>query len=54
MSVKTEILIVGGGMVGMSLAAATAGGGIKTTLVEAEPLPALDQPLFDGRSSAIA
>lgn len=49
-----EILIVGGGMVGMSLAAATAGGGIRTTLVEAEPLPALDQPLFDGRSSAIA
>lgn len=51
---QTEILIVGGGMVGMSLAAATASGGIATTLVEAEPLPALDQPLFDGRSSAIA
>jgi 2-octaprenyl-6-methoxyphenol hydroxylase len=49
-----EIAIVGGGMVGMTLAAATAGAGIPTTLIEAEPLPSITEPTFDGRSSAIA
>ncbi|WP_395021653.1 UbiH/UbiF/VisC/COQ6 family ubiquinone biosynthesis hydroxylase [Dongia sp.] len=49
-----EIAIVGGGMVGMTLAAATSGAGIPTTLIEAEPLPAMTEATFDGRSSAIA
>jgi len=49
-----EIAIVGGGMVGMTLAAATASAGIRTTLIEAEPLPAMTEAAFDGRSSAIA
>jgi 2-octaprenyl-6-methoxyphenol hydroxylase len=49
-----EIAIVGGGLVGMTLAAATSGAGIPTTLIEAEPLPALTEATFDGRSSAIA
>jgi 2-octaprenyl-6-methoxyphenol hydroxylase len=49
-----EIAIVGGGLVGMTLAAATAGAGIPTTLIEAEPLPAMTEAHFDGRSSAIA
>ncbi len=49
-----EIAIVGGGMVGMTLAAATAGAGIPTTLIEAEPLPAMTEATYDGRSSAIA
>jgi 2-octaprenyl-6-methoxyphenol hydroxylase len=49
-----EIAIVGGGLVGMTLAAATSGAGIPTTLIEAEPLPALTEASFDGRSSAIA
>src|SRR5688572_23173313 len=49
-----EIAIVGGGMVGMTLAAATASAGIPTTLIEAEPLPAITEATFDGRSSAIA
>jgi len=49
-----EIAIVGGGMVGMTLAAATAGAGIPTTLIEAEPLPSMTEASFDGRSSAIA
>jgi hypothetical protein len=51
---KSDIVIVGGGMVGMTLAAATAGAGIPTTLIEAEPLPAMTEATFDGRSSAIA
>jgi len=49
-----EIAIVGGGMVGMTLAAATAGAGIPTTLIEAEPLPSMTEATYDGRSSAIA
>jgi 2-octaprenyl-6-methoxyphenol hydroxylase len=49
-----EIAIVGGGLVGMTLAAATSGAGIPTTLIEAEPLPAMTEATFDGRSSAIA
>ena len=49
-----EIVIVGGGMVGMTLAAATAGAGIPTTLIEAEPLPSMTEATYDGRSSAIA
>lgn len=49
-----EIAIVGGGMVGMTLAAATSGAGIATTLIEAEPLPSMTEATYDGRSSAIA
>jgi 2-octaprenyl-6-methoxyphenol hydroxylase len=49
-----EIAIVGGGMVGMTLAAATAGAGIATTLIEAEPKEAMTEAAYDGRSSAIA
>ena len=49
-----EIAIVGGGMVGMTLAAATASAGIPTTLIEAEPIEAITDAGFDGRSSAIA
>ena len=44
-----EIAIVGGGMVGMTLAAATSGAGIPTTLIEAEPLPSMTEATFDGR-----
>ena len=49
-----EIAIVGGGMVGMTLAAATSGAGIPTTLIEAEPIEAMTEATYDGRSSAIA
>jgi 2-octaprenyl-6-methoxyphenol hydroxylase len=56
---RCEILIVGGGLIGMSLAAATAGAGISTILAEAEApsdlaaeTPAAET--YDGRASAIA
>ena len=49
-----EIVIVGGGMVGMTLAVATSSAGIPTTLIEAEPVQAMTEATFDGRSSAIA
>jgi 2-octaprenyl-6-methoxyphenol hydroxylase len=51
---QSEIAIVGGGMVGMTLAAATSSAGISTTLIEAESIHDLAQAKFDGRSSAIA
>jgi 2-octaprenyl-6-methoxyphenol hydroxylase len=51
---QTEIAIVGGGMVGMTLAAATSSAGIATTLIEAESSHDLAEAKFDGRSSAIA
>lgn len=52
--ISTEVLVVGGGMVGMAMAAALAGAGIPTVLAEAEKLPDLTADTFDGRSSAIA
>src|SRR3569623_733094 len=51
---QSELAIVGGGMVGMPLAAATSSAGIATTLIEAESIHDLAQEKFDGRSSAIA
>jgi 2-octaprenyl-6-methoxyphenol hydroxylase len=52
--IRSEVAIVGGGMVGMALAAALASNGISTCLIEAEKLPDLTGESFDGRSSAIA
>ncbi len=51
---ETEILVVGGGLVGMAMAAALGGAGITVTLVESEKLPDMTGETFDGRSSAIA
>lgn len=51
---ETEILIVGGGLVGMAMAAALGGAGIPVTLVESEKLPDITGEAYDGRSSAIA
>lgn len=53
-TLETDVLIVGGGLVGMAMAAALGGAGLKTMLVEAEKLPDMTSNLFDGRSSAIA
>lgn len=50
----TELLIVGGGLVGMTLGIACAANGIRTVVVEAERPVAQTDISFDGRSSAIA
>ena len=53
-ALDTEILIVGGGLVGLSLAVALADAGIEVVVVDREdPAAQLDQG-FDGRSAAIA
>ncbi len=49
-----DVLIVGGGMVGLSLAAALSGGGLEVVVIDREDPAAQLHAAFDGRSSAIA
>ena len=49
-----DVAIVGGGMVGMTLAAALGGAGLAVVIVDAEAPAAMTAAPFDGRSSAIA
>jgi len=52
--IRVELLIVGGGLAGMGLAAACAGAGIETALVDREePAIVVAEP-FDGRTTALA
>lgn len=49
-----DVLIVGGGLVGASLACAVADLGLRIGLVEAVPFAAVSQPSYDDRSLALA
>jgi len=49
-----DILISGGGMVGLPLGLALAQGGFKTLVVDAAPPATVLEPAFDGRVSALA
>jgi len=49
-----DVAIVGGGMVGMTLAAALGSAGLAVVIVDAEAPAAMTAAPFDGRSSAIA
>jgi 2-octaprenyl-6-methoxyphenol hydroxylase len=49
-----DVAIVGGGMVGMTLAAALGNAGLAVAIVDAEAPAAMTAAAFDGRSSAIA
>ena len=49
-----DVAIVGGGMVGMTLAAALGSAGLPVAIVDAEAPAAMTAAAFDGRSSAIA
>ncbi|BBK39872.1 2-octaprenyl-3-methyl-6-methoxy-1,4-benzoquinol hydroxylase [Allostella sp. ATCC 35155] len=51
---RVEAIIVGGGLVGLTLGAALAGAGIETLVVDRGPPPKALAPEFDGRASAIA
>jgi 2-octaprenyl-6-methoxyphenol hydroxylase len=51
---SAELIIVGGGLVGLSLAIACAEGGIDTLVIEAESPDTLVNPNYDGRTCAIA
>src|SRR5499433_2723788 len=50
---EVDVAIVGGGMVGASLAAALAGTGRRLLLVESVPFGADAQPSFDERTTAL-
>jgi 2-octaprenyl-6-methoxyphenol hydroxylase len=51
---EAELIVVGGGLVGLTLAIACADGGIRTIVVEAESAEALTGRGYDGRSAAVA
>jgi 2-octaprenyl-6-methoxyphenol hydroxylase len=54
MSERFDIAIVGGGMVGASLAVALEGLGMRIALIEAVPHDAASQPSFDERTTALS
>ncbi|MCX7644264.1 MAG: FAD-dependent monooxygenase [Rhodobacteraceae bacterium] len=49
-----DVLIVGGGLIGPTLALALAQGGIRSAVLDALPLPLRRDPGFDGRAYALA
>ena len=49
-----EVLIVGGGLTGMTLACALAGAGVRVAVVDRQPADAMVAAAYDGRASAIA
>ena len=51
---ETEVLVSGGGMVGLTLGIALAGAGVATVVVDAADPAALQAVAYDGRCSAIA
>jgi 2-octaprenyl-6-methoxyphenol hydroxylase len=53
-NIDTEVLIVGGGMVGLSLGCALAGAGVEVVAVDREDPAAQVSAAYDGRVSAIA
>jgi 2-octaprenyl-6-methoxyphenol hydroxylase len=54
MEMDSDIVIVGGGLNGSTLALALAQRGISVTVVDARPRPARENAAFDGRSYALA
>jgi len=51
---RVDVLISGGGMVGLPLGLALAQGGLKTLVIDAAPPAKVLEPQFDGRVSALA
>jgi 2-octaprenyl-6-methoxyphenol hydroxylase len=51
---EVDVLVIGAGPAGATLAAALATGGVSVAVVDAQPLPPMELPAFDGRAYAIA
>jgi 2-octaprenyl-6-methoxyphenol hydroxylase len=54
LSERYDLIIQGGGLTGLALAAAVGGAGARVLLVEERPIPSTTTALFDGRVTAIA
>jgi 2-octaprenyl-6-methoxyphenol hydroxylase len=54
MELQTDVLIIGGGLVGASLAIALDGAGFRVTMIETAPPKADSQPSYDERNLALA
>src|SRR5690348_9744005 len=54
MTRETDVIIGGGGMVGLTLALALAQGGLKVIVADPVPQTAILDPKFDGRVTAVA
>ena len=52
--IECDVVIAGGGLVGLTLGAALAGAGIETAVVDGAPPAAMRDAAFDGRVSSIA
>lgn len=53
-TLDVDVVVVGAGPVGGTLAARLAGAGVRTALVDRAPLPPMEHPDFDGRAYAVA
>ena len=53
-TLSTELVIAGGGMVGLTLAIACASAGVEVVVIDREAPPRMVEEAFDGRASAIA
>ena len=51
---QVDVIVCGGGMVGLPLALALGGGGLTVAVIDVLPLAATVAPAFDGRVSALA
>ncbi len=54
MSERYDLIIQGGGLTGLALAAAVGGAGARVLLVEERPIPTTTTATFDGRVTAVA
>lgn len=54
MNKSCDVLIVGGGLVGASLACALKGSGLDVEIIEAHPLNTVTQPCYDDRTVALS